>query len=119
MLLEMRRVTKALVAHGLKLPKEIVLFMKDFVFLDASIATLAPDLNLLAELTFISGYFATTYGETISRQLGINPTAVTFDAEALLNSVGMDPKASGLTHREIRQQRTDIRNKMAERPSGS
>ena len=89
MLLEMRRVTKALVAHGLKLPKEIVLFMKDFVFLDASIATLAPDLNLLAELTFISGYFATTYGETISRQLGMNPAAVSFDSEALLNSVGM------------------------------
>ena len=87
--------------------------MKDFMFLDASIATLAPDLNLLAELTFISTYFATTHGATISRQLGINPTAVSFDAEALLNSVGMDPKASGLTHREIQQQRADIRTKLA------
>jgi len=112
MLAEMRRVTKALVAHGLRLPKEIVLFMKDFMFVDASIATLAPDLNVLAELAYISTYFAATHGATISSQLGIDPGAITFDRSSFLTSVGADPDAGALTHREIREQRELARDKL-------
>ncbi len=110
---EMRRVTKALVAHGLRLPKEIVLFMKDFLFLDASISQLAPDLNLLAEFSFISAYFATTYGEAISRQLGIDPGVMGFDPQALLTAVGKDPEAETLTPRELKAQRAEVREKLA------
>ena len=112
MLAEMRRVTKALVAHGLRLPKEIVLFMKDFMFVDASIATLAPDLNVLAELAFISAYFAATHGEAISAQLGIDPGVITFDQASFLAAVGVDPDAGALTHREIREQRELARDKL-------
>ena len=109
---EMRRVTKAMVAHGLKIPKEVVLYMKDVLFLDAAIANLAPDLNLLAEFSFISAYFAATYGETIARQLGIDPSAITFDPSALLQAVGMDPTAEALTPRQIRAQREEVAAKL-------
>jgi ubiquinone biosynthesis protein len=109
---EMRRVTKAMVAHGLKIPKEVVLYMKDVLFLDAAIANLAPDLNLLAEFSFISAYFAATYGETIARQLGIDPSAITFDPSALLQAVGMDPSAEALTPRQIRAQREEVAAKL-------
>ena len=36
MIAEMRRVTKALVRYGTRLPKELMLFMKDFLFIDAA-----------------------------------------------------------------------------------
>jgi ubiquinone biosynthesis protein len=112
MLREMRRVTKALVAHGLRLPKEIVLFMKDFVFVDNAIGTLAPDLNILSELAFIAAYFATAHADTISSRLGIDPGTVAFDPAAFLDSVGADPDAGSITHRDLRAQREVARDKL-------
>jgi ubiquinone biosynthesis protein len=108
----MRRVTKAMIAHGLRIPKVVVLYLKDVMFVDAAIANLAPDLNLLAEFTFISAYFAATYGDQIASQLGIDPQAATFDPSALLSAVGMDPNQSTLTPRQIRAQRAGVAEKL-------
>ena len=88
------------------------------MFLDAAIANLAPDLNLLAEFAFISAYFASTYGETISKQLGIDPAMMTFDPTALLTAVGMDPDAEALTPRQIRAQREEVSAKLQDRKKG-
>jgi len=114
---EMRRVTKAMIAHGLRIPKVVVLYLKDVMFVDAAIGSLAPDLNLLAEFTFISAYFASTYGTQIAEQLGIDPTLATFDPEALLTAVGMDPTQESLTPRQIRAQRAEVSEKIADAPN--
>ncbi|MEZ5295850.1 MAG: AarF/UbiB family protein [Ilumatobacteraceae bacterium] len=54
MVKEVQRVVKALLSYGAKLPKELMLYVKNMVFLDGAIARLAPDLDLLAEITSIS-----------------------------------------------------------------
>ena len=36
------------------MPKELMLFVKNMVFLDGAIATLAPDLDLFAEIAHIA-----------------------------------------------------------------
>ena len=46
---EIQRVVKALLGYGARMPKELMLFVKNMVFLDGAIATLAPDLDLFAE----------------------------------------------------------------------
>ena len=43
-------VVKALLGYGARMPKELMLFVKNMVFLDGAIATLAPDLDLFAEI---------------------------------------------------------------------
>ena len=55
---EVQRVVKALLGYGARMPKELMLFVKNMVFLDGAIARLAPDLDLLAEIANISMYFA-------------------------------------------------------------
>ena len=45
-----------------------MLFVKNMVFLDGAIATLAPDLDLFAEIADISMYFANTHGERIAAE---------------------------------------------------
>ena len=50
-----------------------MLFVKNMVFLDGAIATLAPDLDLFAEIADISMYFATTHGERIAAEVGLDP----------------------------------------------
>ena len=52
---ELQRVVKALLGYGARMPKPLMLFVKNLVFLDGAITTLAPDLDLIAEITSIAG----------------------------------------------------------------
>ena len=51
---EIQRMVKALLGYGARMPKELMLYVKNMVFLDGAIARLAPDLDLLAEIAAIS-----------------------------------------------------------------
>ena len=70
---EIRDLTKALLGYGARLPKELMLFIKDLLFLDGALATLAPDVDLFQEITDVASYFATRYGERIARRSGSIP----------------------------------------------
>ena len=56
-----------------------MLFVKNLVFLDGAIATLAPDLDLFGEIAQISLYFATRHGERIAAEVGIDPRTIELD----------------------------------------
>ena len=73
---EIQKVVKALLGYGARLPKELMLFVKNMVFLDGAIASLAPDLDLFAEIASISMYFAETHGERIAEEVGLDPDAL-------------------------------------------
>jgi ubiquinone biosynthesis protein len=62
----MGAVMRILVAHGFRLPKELVLFFKNLLYLNGLAATLAPDLNLLGEVDPIFQYFAAKYEQEMS-----------------------------------------------------
>ena len=69
---EIQRTIKALLGIGARMPKELMLFVKNLVFLDGAIATLAPDLDILGEIGEVSMHFATTHGERLAGELGID-----------------------------------------------
>jgi ubiquinone biosynthesis protein len=62
----MGQVMRILVGHGFRLPKELVLFFKNLLYLNGLASTLAPDLNLLAEVDPIFQYFAAKYEQELS-----------------------------------------------------
>jgi ubiquinone biosynthesis protein len=62
----MGQVMRILVAHGFRLPKELVLFFKNLLYLNGLSATLAPDLNLLGEIDPIFQYFAVKYAQEMA-----------------------------------------------------
>ena len=70
---EIQKTVKELLGIGARMPKELMLFIKNMVFLDDAIATLAPDLDILGEIGDISMHFATTHGERIAGELGMDP----------------------------------------------
>ena len=47
---EVQRIVRALLGYGARMPKELMLYVKNLVFLDGAIARLAPDLDLLGEI---------------------------------------------------------------------
>ena len=97
----MQRVVKALLGYGAKMPKELMLYVKNMVFLDGAIARLAPDLDLLAEIANISMLFAERHGEQLGRELGIDPTTFELNMDGVKAGFGVDASTEQLTYREL------------------
>jgi ubiquinone biosynthesis protein len=114
---EIQRVVKALLGSGARLPKPLMLFVKNLVFLDGAIATLAPDLDLFAEIASIAFYFNQRHGQQIAADAGLGPATWDLDLSALQQSVGIDPAVGApLTHRELQERRREIRDRLELRP---
>jgi ubiquinone biosynthesis protein len=113
---EVQRVVKALLGYGARMPKELMLYVKNLVFLDGAIARLAPDLDLLAEIADISLYFARTHGERLGRDLGIDPMKVKVDLDGVKAGFGVDADTQQLTYRDLQRRRALINQRMHERP---
>lgn len=112
---EVQRVVKALLGYGARMPKELMLYVKNMVFLDGAIATLAPDLDLIGEIAHISMYFAQQHGERLGRDLGIDPDAVEIDLDGVKASMGVDAGTERLTYRELQERRELINKRMRDR----
>lgn len=113
---EMQRSVKTLLALGARLPKELMLFVKNLMFLDGAIATLAPDLDLFAEVEAISLLFAAKHGERIMAQLGLEAQADWApDMTGIKAGFGLDESAEHLTHRELQARRAEVRAKFEAR----
>lgn len=109
---EVQRVVKALLGYGAKMPKELMLYVKNMVFLDGAIARLAPDLDILAEIATISMMFAERHGERLSQELGIEHTAVEIDLDGVKAGFGLDSSVNQLTYRELQERRELIQKRM-------
>lgn len=109
---EIQRVVKALLGYGARLPKELMLYVKNMVFLDGAIARLAPDLDLLAEVTNISMMFAQRHGEKIAADLGMAANAIEFDFDGVKAGFGIDADVDSLTYRELQDRRALIQKRM-------
>jgi ubiquinone biosynthesis protein len=112
---EIQQVTKALLGIGARFPKELMLFVKNLVFLDGAIARLAPDLDIFGEIANISIYFATHHGDRIAADVGIDPRGIDLDISGVKASFGLDETTEGLTHRQLQQRRATIRRNLARR----
>jgi ubiquinone biosynthesis protein len=116
---EMQRSIKTLLGLGARLPKELMLFVKNLMFLDGAIATLAPDLDLFAEVEAIALMFAAKHGERIMSQLGLeHQEDWTPDMAGFKAGFGLDESTESLTYREIQGRRAQVRQKFEgrERP---
>jgi ubiquinone biosynthesis protein len=115
MVREVQRVVKALLGYGARMPKELMLFVKNLVFLDGAIATLAPDLDLIGEVAAISVYFANTHGERLGRELGIDHRQVEIDLDGFKAGLGVEATTERLTYRQLQERRALINRRMRER----
>jgi ubiquinone biosynthesis protein len=116
---ELREMTKKLLGYGARMPKELMLFVKNMVFLDGAIARLAPDLDLLGEIVNVHLYFARTHGERIVREAGLDPTrAGDLDLDAVKASMGLTADVERLTYRDVQARRDLIRTRMQESRTG-
>jgi ubiquinone biosynthesis protein len=89
-----------------------MLYVKNMVFLDGAIARLAPDLDIIAELTNITMVFTQRHGERLFKELGMDQNAFQLDLTSVKNSLGVDEATESLTYRELQQRRELIQKRM-------
>ncbi|MDA8062010.1 MAG: AarF/UbiB family protein [Actinomycetota bacterium] len=111
---EVREVTKRLLAYGARFPKVLMLFVKDMLFVDGALATLAPDVDLFAEITRIATYFTLRHGQQIAGEIGIDPRDNPVDLEGVRAAIGVSSDVDRLTYRELQARRELIRRRMGE-----
>ncbi len=112
---EVQRIMKSLLGYGAKMPKELMLYVKNMVFLDGAISRLAPDLDLLGEIAAISMLFAQRHGEQLGRELGIDHNAIEINLDSVKAGLGVELETNSLTYRELQQRRELIQKRMRER----
>jgi ubiquinone biosynthesis protein len=112
---EIQQIIKALLGIGARMPKELMLFVKNLVFLDGAIATLAPDLDIFSEIATISEHFAHAHGERIAADIGLDPEAWQLDLSGMKASFGLDDNVESLTYRDLQQRRQVIRDRLEKR----
>ena len=112
---EVQRIMKALLGYGARMPKELMLYVKNMVFLDGAISRLAPDLDLLGEIAAISMLFAQRHGEQLGRELGIDHNTIEINLDSVKAGLGVELETNSLTYRELQQRRELIQKRMRER----
>jgi len=109
---EMRELTKRLLGYGARMPKELMLFVKDLLFLDGAMATMAPDVDLLGEIMKVVMYFHVRHGEQIARDIGVPlEEQPVVDLDAIRASFGFAETPGPITHRELTRRRQVIRDR--------
>lgn len=112
---ELRDLTKSLLEYGARAPKELMLFVKNMMFLDGATATLAPDLDIIGEIIHVYAYFQARYGDQFAKDLGIAATP-DLDITTVKASLGVGEEwGDSLTYAQVRERRELIRNRMQAR----
>jgi ubiquinone biosynthesis protein len=113
---ELQRIIKALLGMGARLPKILMLYVKNLVFLDAAIANLAPDLDLISEFANLSTHMAVTHGDRFAAEIGVGAEQFQVDQDAIRASLGIvDDPGTAITYRELQKRREIIRKRLERR----
>jgi ubiquinone biosynthesis protein len=108
---EIQQTIKALLGIGAKLPKELMLFVKNMVFLDGAVATLAPNLDIISEIGEVSMHFATAHGERLAAELGFDAGSFEVDLSAMKVGMGFAEDDTA-TYKDLQERRALIRERL-------
>jgi ubiquinone biosynthesis protein len=115
MVAELREVTKALLGYGARMPKELMLFIKDILFLNGAMATMAPDVDILGEILAVVTYFTERHGEQIAREVGVELVDSPIDLDGYRAALGFADEADPITFRDLQERRELIRRRLDQR----
>src|SRR5262249_59164951 len=98
---EIQEVLRGLLARGARLPKHLMLYVKNMLFFDGAIAHLAPDLNMFEEVAKIYAYFAMNHAQRIERDVGIDPSRNALNLDNMRAQLGLENHIESTTHPEL------------------
>ena len=96
-----------------------MLFVKDLLFLDGALATLAPDVDLFAEITDVADLLRDPLRRAHRRPRSASTRgSQAVDLDGLKASIGVTTDVQTLTYRDLQARREIIRKRMEEHHRG-
>ena len=117
---ELQELTKKLLGYGARVPKELMLFVKNMMFLDGAIARLAPDLDILERDpagAHRDRARATASGSPPS-SASIPRSPTEFDMDAVKAAHGLSADVETLTYRDVQERRELIQQRSGREAQG-
>jgi ubiquinone biosynthesis protein len=116
---EIRNLTKGLLGYGARMPKELMLYVKDMLFLDGALAVMAPNVDVIGEIVRVVVYFHERHGERIAKEMGVAPGSIpALDVAGIRASLGVSETVDTLTYRELQERRELIRRRLEQHQRG-
>ena len=112
LLAEIREMIKKLLAYGARFPKVLMLYVKDLLFIDGALATLAPDVDLFEEVVHLAAYFTQRHGERIAAEVGVDPRLHAVDLDGMRAQLGVSSEVERMSYRDLQARRELIRKRM-------
>ncbi|MSO78961.1 MAG: AarF/ABC1/UbiB kinase family protein [Acidimicrobiia bacterium] len=114
---ELEDLMTKLLGYGARAPKDLMLFVKDLMYLNAATATLAPDLDLIAEIVHVHQYFLTAHGERLMREIG-EAAFQAPDPDAIKAGFLVPADVERLTFADLQERRRTILQRMGTKAPG-
>jgi ubiquinone biosynthesis protein len=111
---EIQDLLKGLLKQGARLPKNLMLYVKNMLFFDGATTRLAPDVNLFEQVTRIYGYFVQHHADRILRDVGFDPRLLPLDLGGFKRTLGLEDETASLTQRELVERRQRIQERLEE-----
>ena len=104
---EIRLLVRDLLTHGARIPKELMLFVKNFAYLSSVIQTLDPEMDLLSEFEKISSSFFTRNGVRVATEVGFSVTNEDISDQSFRRAAGIRNEEKTLTWNALQKRRNE------------
>ena len=105
---EFRGLIKELLAHGARIPKELMLFVKNFAYLSSVVQELDPEMDLLQEFVEVASGFFARNGARVATEIGFSMSENDVSDLSLRRVAGLRSDVSTLTWKELGDRRSSI-----------
>ena len=105
---QFRVLLRDLLGTGARIPKELMLFVKNFAYLSSMVQTLDPDMDLLGSFSDIAGGFLARNGVRVATEIGFSVGPDDASDISLRRAVGLRDGASTLTWRQLGERRASM-----------
>ena len=109
---EFQTLLKELLASGARIPKELMLFVKNFAYLASFIQKMDPDMDLLSEFSAISAGFLTKHGFRVSAELGLSAGDLEVSESSFRRAAGIKDEVGVLTWRDLSERREAMQERL-------
>ena len=105
---QFRSLLRDLLGAGARIPKELMLFVKNFAYRASVVQALDPDMDLLGAFSDIAGGFLARNGLRVATEIGFAVSPDDASDLSLRRAVGLRDGTSTLTWRELSERRVSM-----------